>query len=378
MSASPVNENTKPLIEVRDLKKHFPIFKGLLNRQVGAVKAVDGVSFDVYPNETVGLVGESGCGKTTTGRSLLRLIEPSGGKVMYGGDNILDYGSEDMRRVRRNLQIIFQDPYSSLNPRMTIEGIIGEAIEFHGIASGTERREMVEGLLERVGLQPSYITRYPHEFSGGQRQRIGIARALALSPDFIVCDEAVSALDVSVQAQVINLLQELQDEYNLSYLFIAHDLSVVRHIADRIAVMYLGQVAEMATSDALFDDPLHPYTQALLSAIPRPNPRRKAKRVILEGDVPSPINPPSGCRFHTRCPACYAPCSKLEPKAVEVEPGHVVRCHLYDPDHAPTDPTVWAKLPVPRDAAGISKAHDEAYDGDSEPVVDAAASTEEE
>jgi oligopeptide/dipeptide ABC transporter ATP-binding protein len=378
MSASPVDDNPKPLIEVRDLKKHFPIFKGLLNRQVGAVKAVDGVSFDVYPNETVGLVGESGCGKTTTGRSLLRLIEPSGGKVLYGGDDILEYGAEDMRRVRRNLQIIFQDPYSSLNPRMTIEGIIGEAIEFHGIASGTQRREMVEGLLERVGLQPSYITRYPHEFSGGQRQRIGIARALALNPDFIVCDEAVSALDVSVQAQVINLLQELQAEYNLSYLFIAHDLSVVRHIADRIAVMYLGQVAEMATSDALFEDPLHPYTQALLSAIPRPNPRRKAKRVILEGDVPSPINPPSGCRFHTRCPACYAPCSKIEPKAVEVEPGHVVRCHLYDPDHAPTDPTVWSRLPVPRDAAGIGKAPEGAYDGDAEDAVVASGGGEEE
>ncbi len=358
MSATTNDPTTgaEPLIQVKGLKKHFPIFKGLLNRQVGAVKAVDGLSFDVYPNETVGLVGESGCGKTTAGRSLLRLIEPSAGEVIYGGDDILKYGSEDMRKVRRNLQIIFQDPYSSLNPRMTIEGIIGEAIEFHGIAKGTARREMVEALLVRVGLQPSYITRYPHEFSGGQRQRIGIARALALSPQFIVCDEAVSALDVSVQAQVINLLQELQDEYNLSYLFIAHDLSVVRHIADRIAVMYLGQIVEMTTSDALFKDALHPYTQALLSAIPRPNPRRHAKRVILKGDVPSPINPPTGCRFHTRCPACYSPCSKVEPKAVEIEAGHVVRCHLYDPEHAPKDPTVWSKLPVPRDASGDAMA----------------------
>jgi len=339
--------SAEPIIEVRNLKKYFPIFKGLLSRQVGAVKAVDDVSFDVFPNETVGLVGESGCGKTTTGRALLRLIEPTGGEVIYKGDNILDYDTMQMRKARRNLQIIFQDPYSSLNPRMTIEGIIGEALEFHGIVRGKARRGRVEELLERVGLQPSYITRYPHEFSGGQRQRIGIARALALNPDFIVADEAVSALDVSVQAQVINLLQDLQSEYNLSYLFIAHDLSVVRHISDRIAVMYLGQVAEMATKRQLFDDPLHPYTQALLSAIPHPDPRRIKKRVVLEGDVPSPINPPSGCRFHTRCPACYSPCSTIEPKSNEVEPGHYVRCHLYDPDHKPTDPTIWRKLPKP-------------------------------
>jgi oligopeptide/dipeptide ABC transporter ATP-binding protein len=250
-----------------------------------------------------------------------------------------------MRIARRNMQIIFQDPYSSLNPRMTVEGIIGEALEFHGIARGKERRAMVEDLLVKVGLQPSYITRYPHEFSGGQRQRIGIARALALKPDFIVCDEAVSALDVSVQAQVINLLQDLQDEFNLSYLFIAHDLSVVRHISDRIAVMYLGQVTELGPSEELFEDPMHPYAQALLSAIPHPDPRKKKARVILEGDVPSPINPPSGCRFHTRCPTCYAPCSKLEPRVIEARPGHFVRCHLYDPDHAPKDQSVWDRLP---------------------------------
>ncbi len=339
-------QTEKPILEVKNLKKYFPITKGIFNRQVGAVKAVDDVSFNVYPNETVGLVGESGCGKTTTGRSLLRLIEPTGGEVIYKNENILTYGTEKMREVRRNLQIIFQDPYSSLNPRMTIENIIGEALEFHGIAKGKERRQVVADLLVRVGLQPSYLTRYPHEFSGGQRQRIGIARALALNPDFIVCDEAVSALDVSVQAQVINLLQDLQEEFNLSYLFIAHDLSVVRHISDRIAVMYLGQIVEMAPKKSLFSGPKHPYTQALLSAIPHPNPRKNKERVILEGDVPSPINPPSGCRFHTRCPACYAPCSKVEPKVMEPEPGYQVRCHLYDPDHAPKDVAIWRRMPV--------------------------------
>ncbi len=361
----------KPVLEVRNLRKYFPITKGILNRQVGAVKAVDDVSFNVYPNETLGLVGESGCGKTTTGRSLLRLIEPTGGEVIYGGENILNHGREKMRQVRRNLQIIFQDPYSSLNPRMTIENIIGEALEFHNIASGKERRQVVADLLVRVVLQPSYLTRYPHEFSGGQRQRIGIARALALNPDFIVCDEAVSALDVSVQAQVINLLQDLQQEFNLSYLFIAHDLSVVRHISDRIAVMYLGQIAELAPKKSLFAGPKHPYTQALLSAIPHPDPRKKKKRVILEGDVPSPINPPSGCRFHTRCPACYAPCSKIEPKVMEPVPGHKVRCHLYDPDHAPKDASVWHRMPIvpeeyqPRVTASVA-------DDGSEPQAQAA------
>lgn len=341
------NTTKEPLLQVKNLKKHFPIYKGLISRQVGAVKAVDDVSFDVYPNETVGLVGESGCGKTTAGRSILRLLEPTSGSVLYKGENIIDYDAKKMREVRRNLQIIFQDPYSSLNPRMTVDSLIGEAIEFHGIAEGKARRDMVQDLLVRVGLQPSYITRYPHEFSGGQRQRLGIARALALSPDLIVCDEAVSALDVSVQAQVINLLKDLQEEFNLSYLFIAHDLSVVRHISDRVAVMYLGQLAEMADRDALFDAPKHPYTQSLLSAIPQANPRRKYKRVVLKGDVPSPINPPSGCRFHTRCPACYGPCSTVEPKTIEVGDRHTVRCHLYDPDHAPKDQSVWQRLPQP-------------------------------
>ena len=356
MSTADQGSEQEPILSVRGLKKYFPISSGFFNRKVGDVKAVDDISFDVYPNETLGLVGESGCGKTTAGRSLLRLLEPTAGQIIYKGQDIVEFDEAQMREARRNLQIIFQDPYSSLNPRMTIENIIGEALEFHGIAKGNERRQRVADLLVRVGLQPSYLTRYPHEFSGGQRQRIGIARALALNPDFIVCDEAVSALDVSVQAQVINLLQDLQKEFNLSYLFIAHDLSVVRHISDRIAVMYLGQIAELSSKQALFSSPKHPYTQALLSAIPHADPRRKAQRVILEGDVPSPINPPSGCRFHTRCPACYAPCKTFEPKTMEVEKGHFVRCHLYDPEHAPTDPAIWNRLPVPPAAPSVPAA----------------------
>ena len=340
----------EPLIEVRELKKYFPVKKGILNRVVNSVKAVDGISFDVYPNETLGLVGESGCGKTTAGRSLLRLLEPTDGEIYFRGKNIVQADTKEMRALRRHLQIIFQDPYSSLNPRMTVEGIIGEAIKFHGLVRGEDAiRRRVQDLLERVGLQPSYVTRYPHEFSGGQRQRIGIARALALNPDFIVCDEAVSALDVSVQAQVVNLLLDLQEEFNLSYLFIAHDLAIVRHISDRIAVMYLGQIMELAECETLFDNALHPYTQALLSAIPQPNPRRKIDRVILEGDVPSPLNPPSGCRFHTRCPASYGPCSEVVPNTVEVSPGHQVACHLYDDYYSPKDPSVWERLPrLPR------------------------------
>jgi oligopeptide/dipeptide ABC transporter ATP-binding protein len=325
-----------PLIRVRGLKKHFPVKSGILNRVTGQVQAVDGVTLDVYPNETVGLVGESGCGKTTAGRTMVRLTDATDGEVFYKDQNIFDLSNEEMRKLRRNMQFIFQDPQSSLNPRMTVERIIGEAIEFHGIAHGSERRDMVRDLLERVGLQPDYATRYPHEFSGGQRQRIGIARALALNPDFIVCDEPVSALDVSVQAQVINLLEDLQEEFNLSFLFIAHDLSVVKHIADRVAVMYLGRIAELGPTDKLFDDPLHPYTQSLLSAIPDPDPRKKKtkERVVLEGDVPSPIEPPDGCRFHTRCPARFGPCDSVEPRRVEVEDGRFVRCHLFDPEFA--------------------------------------------
>lgn len=320
---------SEPLIEVRGLRKHFPIRKGILSRIAGHVKAVDDLSFDIFPNETLGLVGESGCGKTTAGRSLLRLIEPSGGTARYKGRDLFQLPQRELRAARRNLQIIFQDPFSSLNPRMTVENLIGEAMQIHGVCTQYEVRDRVKALLERVGLQGSYVSRYPHEFSGGQRQRIGIARALALAPEFIVCDEAVSALDVSVQAQVINLLQDLQEEYQLSYLFIAHDLSVVRHISNRVAVMYLGKIVEIAECDELYRHPAHPYTQALLSAIPEPDPTLVRERIILSGDVPTPINPPSGCRFHTRCPAAFGRCRNEEPELAEVASGHLVACHLY-------------------------------------------------
>jgi len=278
---------------------------------------------------------------------MLRLLEPTDGKVYFRDDSVFDLSPQAMRDIRRNMQIIFQDPQSSLNPRMRVENIVGEAIEFHGIASGRERRDMVRDLLERVGLQSSYATRYPHEFSGGQRQRVGIARALALNPDFIVCDEPVSALDVSVQAQVINLLEDLQDEFDLAYLFIAHDLSVVEHIADRVAVMYLGNIAELSPTGQLFRDPKHPYTQALLSAIPEPNPTSSKTRVVLEGDVPSPIDPPSGCPFHTRCPARYEPCDDVTPRRMETDDGSKVRCHLFDPKYAPDDSAKLSDLPNP-------------------------------
>jgi oligopeptide/dipeptide ABC transporter ATP-binding protein len=321
--------STTPLIEVRNLTKHFPIKGGVFGRTIGQVQAVDGIDFDIMPTETLGLVGESGCGKTTAGRSLLRLIEPTAGTAQYKNQDLFKLPPRELRKVRRHLQIIFQDPFSSLNPRMTVENLIGEAMQLHGLVEAQDVRERVQDLLERVGLQGSYVSRYPHEFSGGQRQRIGIARALALRPEFIVCDEAVSALDVSVQAQVINLLQDLQDEFNLSYLFIAHDLSVVRHISDRVAVMYLGNIVELADCDELYAHPAHPYTQSLLSAIPEPNPRRVKERIILRGDVPTPINPPSGCRFHTRCPAAYARCSQETPELKQVAAGHFVACHLY-------------------------------------------------
>jgi len=317
------------LLEVRELKTWFPVRKGLFSRVVAHVKAVDGVSFDVRAGETLGLVGESGCGKTTVGRSLLRLIEPTSGQVRFAGEDVLAKSPRQLRALRKQMQIIFQDPYASLNPRMSVADIVGEGLKVHKLVRGRkELEEKVRELLERVRLDPAYLNRYPHEFSGGQRQRIGIARALSLSPRFIVCDEAVSALDVSIQAQVINLLGELGDELGLSYLFVAHDLSVVRHISDRVAVMYLGRIVELADTDTLFEKPAHPYTQALLSAAPRVDPNERRERIVLQGDVPSPLNPPSGCAFHTRCPLVFDRCKTETPLDREVAPGHTVRCHL--------------------------------------------------
>jgi len=291
-----------PLVQVRDLRTHFPIKRGVFSRTVGYVKAVDGVSFDVPAGKTLGLVGESGCGKTTVGRTLLRLIPATSGSVRYKGEDFFAYRGEDLRRLRRQMQIIFQDPVSSLNPRMNVGNIVGEPIEVHGIAKGKAKNEMVASLLARVGLDPSFSTRYPHEFSGGQRQRIGIARALALNPAFIVCDEPVSALDVSIQSQILNLLDDLQRERKIAYLFIAHNLAVVEHFSDEVAVMYLGRIVEKAGSRELYANPKHPYTMALLSAVPEPNPRPTRKRIVLRGEVPSPSNPPTGCPFHPRCP----------------------------------------------------------------------------
>ncbi len=328
MQNDPSAGNGNVLIEVRNLKKYFPIRKGVFSRTVGFVKAVDDVSFYVKRGETLGLVGESGCGKTTAGRCLLRLIEPTEGEVYFEGEPIRAMGGRRLRHYRQRMQIIFQDPYSSLNPRMTVAGIVGEGLAVHGVARGAERRKMVKEILERVGLSEAHINRYPHEFSGGQRQRIGIARAIALNPDFIVCDEAVSALDVSIQAQIINLLQGLQQELDLSYLFIAHDLAVVEHISQRVAVMYLGEIVETAPSVELYKNPLHPYTKALLSAIPVPDPTLDKKRILLEGDVPTPINPPPGCRFHTRCPYAMPGCKRYPPPVTDVGNEHTVRCFL--------------------------------------------------
>ena len=314
------------LLDVADLKMHFPVRKGVLQRTVGMVRAVDGVSFFVRRGETLGLVGESGCGKTTCGRALLRLYKPTAGEVLFEGQNILALGKGEMRRARRNLQMIFQDPYASLDPRMTVASIIAEPLVIHGLAKGKEKRERVQELLHEVGLKPHFAKRYPHEFSGGQRQRIGIARALAAEPRLIVCDEPVSALDVSIQAQVINLLQELQSKRDLTYLFVAHDLSVVRHISDRIAVMYLGKLVELADCNELYRNPLHPYTVALLSAVPIPDPaiELQRKRIILTGDVPSPVNPPDGCRFSTRCSRVIDLCREQEPEFRDL---HWVACH---------------------------------------------------
>jgi oligopeptide/dipeptide ABC transporter ATP-binding protein len=321
-------EPRAPLLSVRDLTKHFARKGSLFGGSKSVVRAVDGVSFDVAPGETLGLVGESGCGKTTTGRAILRLIEPTAGEVIFDGQNVLRLDAAPLRRLRRKMQIIFQDPFSSLNPRMTIGAIVREGLTIHRIAEGAEADRRVKQLLQEVGLRSEYAKRYPHEFSGGQRQRIGIARALSVEPNFIVCDEPVSALDVSVQAQVINLLQDLQRDRGLAYLFIAHDLSVVEHIADRVAVMYLGHIVEMASARDLYREPLMPYTQALLSAVPVPDPVAKRDRIVLQGDVPSPANPPSGCVFHPRChhPRKDAACASIVPPLEEKAPGHFVAC----------------------------------------------------
>jgi len=321
----------KVLVRVENLTKHFPITRGIVfQREIGAVQAVDNVSFEIREGETLGLVGESGCGKSTTGRTILQLHRATSGKVFYDDEDLTETSDDKMRKYRRDLQIIFQDPYASLNPRMTVGSIIAEPLEVHGIGTRKERRERVKELLALVGLNPYFINRYPHEFSGGQRQRIGVARALALNPKFIVCDEPIAALDVSIQAQVVNLLEELQEQFGLTYLFIAHDLSMVRHIADRTAVMYLGKIVELADREDLYGKPLHPYAQALLSAVPIPDPvkERDRKRIILEGDVPSPSNPPSGCRFHPRCPIAEDICNEKQPEWREAQEDHWVACHL--------------------------------------------------
>ena len=335
--AIPAAGSGKPdtILSVTDLKMHFPIMRGIVfQRQVGAIKAVDGLSFDLYRGETLGMVGESGCGKSTTGRAILQLYRPTGGDVVFEGVNLVETKGESLRKMRSRMQMIFQDPYASLNPRMTVGSIIGEPLEVHSIGENKkDRQERVQELLKKVGLNPYFINRYPHEFSGGQRQRIGIARALAVNPSFIVCDEPISALDVSIQAQVINLLEDLQQELGLTYLFIAHDLSVVRHISSRIAVMYLGKIVELAQRDELYEKPMHPYTQALLSAVPIPDPAIELhrQRIILEGDVPSPANPPKGCHFSTRCPKVMDVCRQEEPPFKDYGGGHYAACFLYEP-----------------------------------------------
>ena len=325
-------EQKKPLIEVRGLKMYFPITSGIFRTKVGDVKAVDNVSFSIFEGETLGLVGESGCGKTTCGRAVLRLYEPTAGSVMIDGEDVLAASPNKLRKMRPKMQMVFQDPQASLNPRMTVAAIIGEPLDEHAKMSKGDRLARIYELMDQVGLNRDFANRYPHEFSGGQRQRIGIARALALNPRFIVCDEPIAALDVSIQAQVVNLLEELQDRLGLTYLFISHDLSMVRHIADRVAVMYLGQIAELAPREALYADPLHPYTQALLSAVPEPDPETEAtrRRIILTGDVPSPSKPPPGCNFSTRCPKVMDTCRVVEPEFREVAPGRFVACHLYN------------------------------------------------
>jgi oligopeptide transport system ATP-binding protein len=320
------------LVSVTDLVKHFPIMKGVFRRQVGAVRAVDGISFDIYRGETLGLVGESGSGKSTAGRTVLRLEKPTAGSILFEGRDLSTLSNSQLRKLRPNMQMVFQNPHSSLNPRMTVASIIGEPLVEHRSLTKQERRRRIGELLELVGLDPSHANRYPHEFSGGQRQRIGIARAIALDPDFIVCDEPIAALDVSIQAQVVNVLERIQDELGLAYLFISHDMSMIRHIADRVAVMYLGRIVELAPVDQLYERPKHPYTRALHSAVPVPDPVVEGQRVrvILKGDIPSPAHPPSGCTFHTRCPVARDRCAVDVPEYREIEPGHFVACHFAD------------------------------------------------
>ena len=318
------------LLEIRDLKKYFPVGDGFFSRNKGNVKAVDGVNLTINEGETLGLVGESGCGKSTLGRTILRLIEPTSGEIIFHGKNLLALSARELREMRREMQIIFQDPYASLNPRMRVGDIVGEGLEIHKLAKGKAKRERIMELLHQVGLREDHYPRYPHEFSGGQRQRIGIARALAVSPKFIVCDEPVSSLDVSIQAQIINLLQELQEKMHLTYLFISHDLRVVEHISHRVAIMYLGKVVEIAAGETIYRDAKHPYTRALLSAVPMPETSRKKERIVLEGDVPSPVNPPSGCTFHPRCAYRQPLCSEMEPP-LDFSDGHGVSCHVFGP-----------------------------------------------
>ncbi|HLS23800.1 MAG TPA: dipeptide ABC transporter ATP-binding protein [Pseudogracilibacillus sp.] len=320
----------KPILEVKGLKKYFDIQGGVFGRKVGEVKAVDGLSFKVYPGEILGIVGESGCGKSTTGKTILRLIEPTEGEIKFEGQDITKLSEKEMRELRKDMQIIFQDPFASLNPRHTVEKIIGEPLLVHGMKDAKERKKRVRELLKVVGLDDYHATRYPHQFSGGQRQRIGIARALANNPKLIIADEPVSALDVSVQSQILNLMEELRDEFDLTYIFIAHDLSVVKHISDRVAVMYLGNIVEMANKEDLYEEPKHPYTKALLSAVPLPDPDVKRERIILKGDVPSPSNPPMGCPFHTRCKEAMDICKEVKPTLQENSDNHLVACHLYE------------------------------------------------
>ncbi len=318
----------QPLLEVVDLRKYFPVYGGVFSKVVDYVQAVDGVSFDVMPGETFGLVGESGCGKTTVGRVILRLTPATGGDVVFGGRRVFELSRTELRELRRDMQIVFQDPYGSLNPRMTVGELLSEPLQYHGLVTSAEKNDAVKEILETVKLHQSDASRYPHEFSGGQRQRIGIARAIALRPKLIICDEPVSALDVSIQAQILNLLEELQSKLGLTYIFIAHGLHVVKHISDRVGVMYLGKIVEIGDSDIIFSHPYHPYTLALMSAAPIPDPEVKKERILLEGDVPSPLNPPSGCRFRTRCFRAEERCSEMEPELKELEPGRFVACHL--------------------------------------------------